>query len=383
MWFRGTRASIATPHPKDIRSFDELVDLFFTHLRLLYSKQVDGMIGGFGHMGSICPSPLLSSFVEGCLEKGLDIYDGGATYNVIAPCFTAPSTTINSLYAIKKMVFDPDTAVTSLPELVEALICDWGNKMVEPFVSTLAGPARIEARAERFRRLREIALAQPRYGRGHPEIDELGNAIVRRVAETAVTIFTDPVPSTAQKMLANAERIGTVEQPFGGFQIQPGVGTFENYLEFGAQWGASADGRRLGDPMASDLSPSPVPSDLPPEHQPADLVEVLAGYTGSGTDALWDGAPTDLNIREDFPVDDLVRGLEMFAKGAGSNVLTITCADPETFAGAESDPEKYDVVRVRMGGWSEFFVAMFPGHQEQHRRRPLNTPGHPSEIHAP
>ena len=39
------------------------------------------------------------------------------------------------------------TAVTSLPELVDALRCNWGEHMVEPFVNQLEGPARIQARA--------------------------------------------------------------------------------------------------------------------------------------------------------------------------------------------------------------------------------------------
>ncbi|XXF80728.1 hypothetical protein P2318_13520 [Myxococcaceae bacterium GXIMD 01537] len=73
-------------------------------------------------------------------------------------------------------------------------------------------------------------------------------------------------------------------------------------------------------------------------------------------------------------MDSLERVLAAFAQGQGSNILTITCANPETFERATQDPEKYDVLRVRMGGWSEFFVAMFPGHQAQHQRRPLSTP---------
>ena len=32
------------------------------------------------------------------------------------------------------------------------------------------------------------------------------------------------------------------------------------------------------------------------------------------------------------------------------------------------------LLRVRMGGWSEFFVAMFDFHQEYIRRRPYYTP---------
>ncbi|KFA91630.1 Dyp-type peroxidase [Archangium violaceum] len=374
MYFRGQRVSFTSPHPKDIRTFEQLLELFFEHLRWMYAKQVDGLLGVFGTMSAVCPSPLLSVFVDDCLDKGLDLYEGGARYNVVAPCFTGSSTVINSLYAIQKMVFDPDTAVTSLPELVEALICDWGYKMDEPFISTLAGPARIEAKAERYKKLREVAMALPRYGRGHQELDRMGDELLARIAETGMRVFTEPAEPTAQKMVELARRLGTPDKPFGGFQVQPGVGTFENYFEFGAMFGASADGRRLGETLASDLSPSPSFADQPVNHQEAGFLQSLAGFTGKGADAFTSGAPTDFNIREDFSAEALQRVLTAFAEGRGSNILTVTCANPETFAEAARSPEKYDVLRVRMGGWSEFFVAMYPGHQAQHQRRPLSTP---------
>jgi pyruvate-formate lyase len=92
----------------------------------------------------------------------------------------------------------------------------------------------------------------------------------------------------------------------------------------------------------------------------------------------WDGAPTDFNIREDFPVAALEGALLAFAKGRGSSVMTITCANAETFAQAALDPEKYDLLRVRMGGWSEFFVTMFPAHQAQHQWRPISSADAPN-----
>jgi hypothetical protein len=47
-----------------------------------------------------------------------------------------------------------------------------------------------------------------------------------------------------------------------------------------------------------------------------------------------------------------------------------------------ADPEKYDLLRVRMSGWTEFFVTMFPAHQAQHQRRPVELPQMPvaSEV---
>ena len=374
VWFRGQRVSFTSKPPQDIVRYEDLEELLFKHLRWMYAKQLDGQIGTFGRMQAVCPTPLLSVFIDDCLDKGLDLYAGGARYNVIAPCFTAIPNLVNALWAIRSMVFDEHTAVTSLPELVQALMCDWGWSMQEPFISTLAGPARIGGLAERYKDLRAVALELPRYGRGHAEIDAFGNRIAARVAEEVVDTFKNPAPATADKMVALAKRLGTPEKPFGGFQIQPGVGTFENYVEFGGSTGASADGRRNGDPLASDFSPAPSPADLPIQHQEAKLMEVLKGYTGDGARAYNDGAPTDLCIREDFPPDALKAVLRAFADGQGANILTVTCANPETFANATRDPEKYDLVRVRMGGWSEFFVSMFPAHQAQHQRRPIDTP---------
>jgi pyruvate-formate lyase len=63
--------------------------------------------------------------------------------------------------------------------------------------------------------------------------------------------------------------------------------------------------------------------------------------------------------------------IRRFANGEGGSICTFTAADPETFAAAQQDPERYNLVRVRMGGWTEFFVALFPDHQEQHKRRPF------------
>ena len=374
IFFRGQRISFTSVPPNDIPTFEKLVEIFFEHLRWMYAKQADSTLAVFGQMSAVCPSPLLSALVTGCLEKGLDYYAGGPLYNVIAPGFIGLSTVVDSLWAIRTMVFESATAVTSLPELVEALICDWGNSMQEPFVSVLEGPARTAARAERFRKLREIAIQVPKFGRGNAEVDAFGRDIFRRIADTARRVFTEPEEPTAQKMVDLARKLGTVAQPFGGFQIQPGVGTFENYVEFGAGCGASADGRRSNEPLASDLSPAPGFADLPVPQQTTGFLQALSAYAGEATDGYSDGAPTDFSINENFPPEALTRCLRAFANGSGSNILTVTCANAETFAGAAKDPEKYDVLRARMGGWTEFFVAMFPAHQSQHQRRAVQVP---------
>jgi pyruvate-formate lyase len=219
-----------------------------------------------------------------------------------------------------------DGRVTSLPELVDALRCNWGQNMAEPFVNVLESPARIEARAERYRRLREAAMKLPRFGRGNHEVDAFGDQIIGRVARTAVEVLPIRRSARLPRCLTSHRRLGT-RRPFG-LQVQPEVGTFENYLDWGNMSGASADGRLSGDPLASDLSPAPSFGDLPIDPNEAPLLKVMEGFKGPGVEAMWDGAPTDFDIREDFPVDVLERALDAFAQGRGSSIMTITCAKP-------------------------------------------------------
>lgn len=369
----GQTVSLNSKPADQIKSFDELVELYFQHFELLNRKAFNGQLMGYGANTKFCPSPILNVLMDDCLAKGQDFYSGGAKYNIYGPCYISLSSTINSLYAIKTMVFDDKNAVTTLSELLECLCCDWGYKMTEPFISNLAGESRIASRSERFKQLREIALALPRYGRGHQEIDTFGNTIVENVAKIAMQTFTEPWSQLYETLKGLTTRFGSEEFPFG-IQIQPGVGTFENHVEMGSWNGASADGRRLGTSVASDLSPTPSPADLPIEHQEASFKESLAGFEGTGTDMMTDGAPTDYNIDENFPVEKLVEVMKQFSQGQSSNILTVTVANPDTFTKAVDSPEQYDLLRVRTGGWTNFFTSVFPTIQDQHRRRPVSTP---------
>lgn len=369
----GQTVSLNSKPADQIKSFDELLGIYFQHFELLNRKAFNGQLHGYGANTAFCPSPILNVLMDECLEKGQDFYSGGTKYNIYGPCYISLSSTINSLYAIKTMVFDEKNAVTTLSELLECLCCDWGYKMTEPFISTLSGDSRIAAQADRFKRLREIALASPRYGRGHHGVDDFGNMVVEKVARLSMETFTQPWPQLKDTLKNLADKFGSEGFPFG-IQLQPGVGTFENQVEMGAWNGASADGRRLGTSVASDMSAAPSPADLPIEHQYASFEKSLAGFEGAGSDSMTDGAPTDYNIDESYPVDKLVEVMKQFSQGSGSNILTVTVANPDTFTDASASPEQYDLLRVRTGGWTNFFTSVFPSSQETHRRRPVSVP---------
>lgn len=107
-------------------------------------------------MDKVCPSPIMSPMIEGCIEKGVDFYGGGPKYNIIGPCFTGLSSIVNSLWVIKELVFDKENGLMSLTELRDALLNNWGDNMTEPFYSSLLGDSRLHQRADRFKYLRNL-----------------------------------------------------------------------------------------------------------------------------------------------------------------------------------------------------------------------------------
>jgi formate C-acetyltransferase len=90
-------------------------------------------------------------------------------------------------------------------------------------------------------------------------------------------------------------------------------------------------------------------------------------------DRLPAGGPLDLRIRA-----NLVNGPEGterlvgLVKGfidTGGSMLTITVADTEELRAAQKNPELYESLRVRMGGWCAYFTALSREQQDHHIRR--------------
>lgn len=379
---RGNKVSWNSPPPEEIKSFDEFLEIFHKHWRWAVAGYFNSLVHGYGSLAGVCPSPLFSALMTDAADSGYDLTDGGARYHVVALMMCGIADTIDSLYAVKKLVFDPVTARCTLPELLCCLQCNWGSNMQAPFYAASAGAARLEEEAERFRQLREVALALPKFGiDGTPELVKLAEATIQRcVGEIHAGLGG---PHTVQAVREGYEKLkktyGKARKRRFAFTVTPGVGTFEDNVGVGMGMGASANGRLSGQPLAADFTAMQLPPDRPLPARKAPIGKALRDWNipaiGHG---IANAGPSDLNIAEDFPHDKLVAFLHDFAQGrTGSNMITISCASPSTLAGAMQEPERYDLVRVRTGGWSEFYVAMFDFHQEYLRRRPFYVPDTP------
>ncbi|KAF0813692.1 Choline trimethylamine-lyase [Andreprevotia sp. IGB-42] len=371
VYLRGLKQTFRSPPVEEITSFEQLQEIFLKQLEWLVIQSYNVILGAYGNLGGICPSPLLSNLIDGCVESGRDLTNAGARFHMIAPLCVGVSNTIDSLFAIKKLVFDPATAITTLPELLDCLINDWGYTMIEPYQNTLMGPADAAERGRRYQEWRATALALPKWGSGNAEVNALGEWLMEKLVALCVDTVRTPSPALKPVLDGIASTYGQFE-----FVVTPGIGTFEGYVGDGLPCGASADGRRNSMPIASDLSPVPAPQDLPAAPAFRNIYQSLESYRVDAIEyGLSNASPVDMNIAEGFPLDDLQRFVKAYARGeTGSNLITLTCADLATYQAATQDPERFNLVRVRMGGWTEFYVAMFPMHQDQHQRRQYFTP---------
>lgn len=375
-YLAGGTASFRSPPAYKITSFEEFLAIFYRHYQWMAGSTMQGLVARYGNLWKICPSPLLSAQVAGCLDSGRDLTNGGALHHMLAPQINGVPCVIDSLYAIHKLCFDPASAVCTLRELRQALLCDWGYDMIEPIQNELEGPQRAADRAVRFKHLRQAALNLPKFGRGNAEVDAFGGEVASRLAKIFMDTLERPAeavsPAFAQALKDLEAKYSLPERPFA-FKLVPGFGTFEDYLGLGLSAGASADGRRKGTTLSSNMSAMPVPADLPPTDAPVEIFSALAGWNGATFDYARNlPGPVDIDIPEDFPLGALKEVIRGVGRGElGFNTLTISCADRATLESAVDDPEVYDLLRLRMGGWSELFVSMFPGHQQQHLRRPV------------
>ncbi|MHA1648550.1 MAG: pyruvate formate lyase family protein, partial [Candidatus Helarchaeota archaeon] len=115
-----------TGDPLQFKSWDEFWDAYKKQIAFSVKKIVDIYNIADLNRATYEPTPYLSCLVDGCIEKGLDITQGGAKYNFITIEGVGFATAVDSLLAIKKLVYE-DKKI-SLKELIEAIKVNYEGK---------------------------------------------------------------------------------------------------------------------------------------------------------------------------------------------------------------------------------------------------------------
>ncbi len=272
----------------------------------------------------LCPTPYLSSLVRGCAEKGLDITEGGAELSFTTLEAIAYATTIDSLLAIKYLVFDKKEC--TMAELIVALKANW------------KGYERLQAQA-RFK--------APKYGRDDDEADTMAKAVMDLwCAET----WEHRTVSTNR-------------------QFRPGMLSWNYWVGDGFILPASPDGRPKGRFLSNAICPSNGADINGPTANANSVGKVLGGKDTEGKgdllgyyNCLPNGASHTITINPSFVNSPEHRDkFKAFLKGYmenGGSALQINMLDADMLRDAQKKPEDYRSLLVRITGYNAYFTSI-------------------------
>jgi len=324
----GEQLGLDTGDPREFTTFQELMDAWKAQTDHQLKQAIDyigrgvedGTLEHSGH-GKYCYNPLLSALTLDCIKKERDVTRGGARYTIWHLMGEALANAIDSMAAIKKMVFEEKTV--TMDELLTSLKADWEGH-------------------ENLRR--RLVSKAPKFSQDDDYADDIGREMMDYFAE---------------RSRFHAARHPTVIFPCG-------VGTFSWIIMSGREVGATPDGRHCGEAVAANLSPALGADVFGP-------TAAVRSYLKMRVADLAAGAPIDLrfsgsSLKGEAGIQRLAGFIEAFID-MGGNMITLTVTDVEELKRAMKEPERYRHLRVRMGGWTAYFVMLSEEQQRIHIKR--------------
>ena len=301
----GKRIGPRTGKPSGFKTFDELFEAYRKQVRHFVDIKVRGnnVIERL-YMGM--PAPFLSLLVSDCIANGRDYHCGGARYNTNYIQGVGIGTIADTLASVKQNVYD--RRAVSWRTLLKALDADF----------------------EGHEDLRRLFLNRtPKYGND----DDRADGLMRRAFEA----FYEAV-----------EGRPTVRG--GVYHIDMLPTTCHVY--FGKVTGATADGRKAGEPVSEGVSPVQGADRKGPTAVVKSVAKMDHARTG-GTLLNQKFTPQLLADDEGLAaVGHLVRGYF----GMGGHHIQFNVVTAETLRDAQRHPEKYRDLIVRVAGFSDYFV---------------------------
>ena len=251
----------------------------------------------------------VSLFEGGCIEKGLSYFEGGPVYNVISPHIGGFADTVNSLYTIKKLIFDENKL--TLPEFFCVLRSNW--KENEP--------------------LRQYIINRySYYGNDNDEVDDIASRLLSDFADICES-FNGRSP----------------------YHFAAGVSTFGRQLVWAPERMAAAHGRYAGEVLAANCSPTP-------NTDKVGATAIIRSYCKSDLSKLAVGSALDIKLLpSSVEGEDGLQALVALLRGfvtLGGFFMQPDVADAEILREAQTHPENYQNLSVRVSGWNARFVTM-------------------------
>ena len=309
---------------KSFKTFDDFYKEVLLQLEGYTIACMDAISKYEPHYYEVCPSLIMSPTYQCSREFGTDVYCGGAKYNNTSIVGAGLATLVDSLVAVKKVVFEEK--LKNFDELRSILRSNWQQD-------------------EKLRLL--IKKKYSKFGNNADEADALANDIYHR--------FTT---------LINGRKNGR------GGVFRCGIFSVDWRFGMGKKTGATPDGRYEGEPLSKNLAASigqdksgvtaylqsvlKFDAAICPDGYVADVVLHCSAVEGEDGMIAFESLLTTFMEKGGFSVH--------------FNILS-----PETLVNAQKEPEKYQNLQIRLCGWNVRFVDLDKMQQDEFIKQSLNA----------
>ncbi len=293
------------------KSFDEFYSLFekelFSDMDIIYDYD-----NKYNALRARDINYVSSLFFNGCIENAKSLTQGGCDTAIASPMFIGITNLIDSLIVIKQFVFDEK--MIAMPELIKALQSDWVG----------------------YEDLRTLIL---RKGCFFGNDDNLSNSVARRLYASFYSHIKDKKNIFGYHWL-----IGDL------------LGYNEHHKWFGEKTRATPDGRHSGEHLKFGIGQS--------EGKDREGLAALLNSVARLDDNAISCGSTVTNFYLDKQLitkndyfEKTVDMLETYFKNGGVH-FQLTYVSKEDLLSAQKNPDDYRNLRVRVTGFSDYFVKL-------------------------
>lgn len=307
---RKRKEGFDTGDPLLFKSFDDFYNAYLQQITRTLDRIIERRHKNYRNAVNIAPDAFTSIFIDDCIENGREMVDGGARYNINAPSLGGFTNAVDSLAAIKKLVYEDK--VFTMAEIIDA--CKNNFEGYESMRQKLINWA-------------------PKFGNDDDYVDAI-----------AIRLLDDC-----------AKHVEMLNKKYPGARSTLIIGTFERAADFGAMIGATPDGRKAEEPISNNYSPMTGRDINGP-------TAVMKSITKPNLLPYYCGCPLDIQINAnevdgEAGLNKLVALIRSFME-LGGTILTITGVSKELLTDAQKNPEKHRGLRVRLGGLSAYFISL-------------------------